>query len=180
MKYLLEDYQLNCGYRGLGCYDAFKLQESSKDFDANVKRLELADLGTRYRRLVELLDIANYYRHLKNEDTGAYMDRGRPKCYKFTQRWFENAKRMPTKSSWESCFWAKVEELHIKTSNAGGFAQVKVKEEVLKLEEQVQIWIKDRELGKDVFSGKSTFMKWWNTLPKEHKSKSCIKNVKNS
>ena len=206
MKYLLEDYQLNCGYRGLGCYDAFKLQESSKDFDANVKRLELAgiwdeiveflkryelpdafegqsdwiDLGTRYRRLVEPLDIANYYRHLKNEDTGAYMDRGRPKRYRFTQRWFENAKRMPAESSWESCFWAKVEELRIKTSNAGGFAQVKVKEEVLKLEEQVQTWIKGGELGKDVFLEKSTFMKWWNTLPEEHKSKSCIKNVKDS
>ncbi|KAM3704094.1 hypothetical protein ACJW31_04G149400 [Castanea mollissima] len=208
MKYLLEDYQLNCGHRGVGCYDAFKLQESSKDFDANVKRLELAGiwdeiiemlkryelpdafegqndwivLGTRYRRLVEPLDIANYYRHLKNEDTGAYMDRGRPKRYKFTQRWFENAKRMPAESSWESCFWAKVEELRIKTSNAGGFAQVKVKEEVLKLEEQVQKWIKGGggELSTDVFLEKSTFMKWWNTLPEEHKSKSCIKNVKDS
>ncbi|XP_075662124.1 protein EDS1-like [Castanea sativa] len=208
MKYLLEDYQLNCGHRGLGCYDAFKLQESSKDFDANVKRLELAGiwdeiiemlkryelpdafegqndwivLGTRYRRLVEPLDIANYYRHLKNEDTGAYMDRGRPKRYKFTQRWFENAKRMPAESSWESCFWAKVEELRIKTSNAGGLAQVKVKEEVLKLEEQVQKWIKGGggELSRDVFLEKSTFMKWWNTLPEEHKSKSCIKNVKDS
>ncbi|KAK4579746.1 hypothetical protein RGQ29_029420 [Quercus rubra] len=206
MKYLREDYQLNCGHRGLGCYDALKLQESSKDFDADGKRLELAgiwdeiikmlkryelpdafecqndwiDLGTRYRRLVEPLDIANYYRHLKNEDTGAYMDRGRPKRHKFTQRWFENAERMPAESSWESCFWAKVEELRIKTSNTGGFAQVKIKEEVLKLEEQVQIWTKGGELGKDVFLEKSTFMKWWNTLPEEHKSKSCIKNVKDS
>ena len=108
------------------------------------------------------------------------MDRGRPKRYKFTQRWFENAKRMRAESSWESCFWAKVEELRIKTSNAGGFAQVKVKEEILKLEEQVQIWIKGGELGRDVFLEKSTFMKWWNTLPEEHKSKSCIKNVKDS
>ncbi|KAF3953056.1 hypothetical protein CMV_021460 [Castanea mollissima] len=130
MKYLEEDYRLNCENRGLGCYDAFKLQETPKDFDANVKRLELAGiwdeiiemlkryelpdafeglrdwvlLGTRYRRLVEPLDIANYYRHLKNEDTGAYMIRGRPKRYKFTQRWREHADKMPAESSGESCF----------------------------------------------------------------------------
>ncbi|KAK7854505.1 protein eds1b [Quercus suber] len=174
MKYLLEDYQLNCGYCGLDCYDTFKLQESSKDFDANVKRLELAGIWDEIVEFLKRYELPDAF-ECQNDwiDLGT---RGRPKRYKFTQRWFENAKRMPTKSSWESCFWAKVEELHIKTSNAGGFAQVKVKEEVLKLEEQVQIWIKGRELGKDVFSGKSTFMKWWNTLPKEHKSKSCIKN----
>nr|POF10520.1 protein eds1b [Quercus suber] len=52
MKYLLEDYQLNCGYCGLDCYDTFKLQESSKDFDANVKRLELAGI---WDEIVEFL-----------------------------------------------------------------------------------------------------------------------------
>nr|POE67665.1 isoform 2 of protein eds1 [Quercus suber] len=133
MKYLEEDYQLNCSHHDLGCYDAFKLQETSKDFDSNVKRLELAGiwdeiiemlkmyelpnafeglidwvlLGTRYHRLVEPLDIANYYRHLKNEDIGAYMIKGRPKHYRFTQRWHEHAERMPIESSGESCFWAR-------------------------------------------------------------------------
>ncbi|XP_075661047.1 protein EDS1-like isoform X2 [Castanea sativa] len=130
MKYLEEGYRSNCENRGLGCYDAFKLQETHNDFNANVKRLELAGiwdeiiemlkryelpdafeglrdwvlLGTRYRRLVEPLDIANYYRHLKNEDTGAYMIRGRPKRYRFTQRWREHAEKMPVESSGESCF----------------------------------------------------------------------------
>ncbi|XP_065619005.1 protein EDS1B-like, partial [Quercus suber] len=201
MKYLEEDYQLNCRHRDLGCYDAFKLQETSKDFDANVKRLELAGiwdeiiemlkryelpdafeglrdwvlLGTRYRRLVEPLDIANYYRHLKNEDTGAYMIRGRPKRYRFTQRWREHAERMPAESSGESCFWAKVEELRIKISSQG-FEPIK--EEVLLLEAHVQNWINLGELSGDVLLEKSTFKKWWEDLPREHKLTSCIKDLK--
>ncbi|KAJ0571301.1 putative EDS1, EP domain-containing protein [Helianthus annuus] len=36
---------------------------------------ELVDLGTRFRRVYEPLDIANYYRHSKGEDTGSrYME----------------------------------------------------------------------------------------------------------
>ncbi|KAK7857361.1 protein eds1l [Quercus suber] len=174
MKYLEEDYQLNCSHHDLGCYDAFKLQETSKDFDSNVKRLELAGiwdeiiemlkmyelpnafeglidwvlLGTRYHRLVEPLDIANYYRHLKNEDIGAYMIKGRPKHYRFTQRWHEHAERMPIESSGESCFWA-----------SQGFEPIK--EEVSLLEAQVQNWINLGELSGDVLLEKSTFKKWW-------------------
>uniref|UniRef100_A0A2N9FWK9 Reverse transcriptase domain-containing protein n=1 Tax=Fagus sylvatica TaxID=28930 RepID=A0A2N9FWK9_FAGSY len=154
MKELQENYRVYCEHHNIGCYDAFKLQKNSEDFQANVKRLELAgiwdeiiemlkkyelpdafegqrdwvDLGTKYRRLVEPLDIANYYRHLKNEDTGAYMNRGRPKRYKFTQRWLEHARRTPAGSSGESWVWAEVEELRIKTNSTGGFEQMDLKQ----------------------------------------------------
>ena len=202
MKFLEEDYQLNGRHRGLGCYDAFKLHETPKDFEANVKRLELAGiwdeiiemlkryelpdtfeglidwvlLGTRYRRLVEPLDIANYYRHLKNEDTKAYMIRGRPKRYRFTQRWREHADRnkIPAESSGESCFWAEVEELRIKISSQG-FEPIK--KEVLQLEDQVLDWINNNKLDRDVLLEKSTFKKWWEDLPREHKLTSCIKDL---
>uniref|UniRef100_A0A2N9EI66 EDS1 EP domain-containing protein n=1 Tax=Fagus sylvatica TaxID=28930 RepID=A0A2N9EI66_FAGSY len=200
MKELEEKYQVYCEHHNIGCYDAFKLQKNSEDFQANVKRLELAgiwdeiiemlkkyelpdafegqrdwvDLGTKYRRLVEPLDIANYYRHLKNEDTGAYMNRGRPKRYKFTQRWLEHARRTPAGSSGESWVWAEVEELRIKTNSTGGFEQVK--EDVLKLERQINTWNQEKVLASDVLK-KSTFTKWWDTLPQEHKSNSCIKNL---
>nr|AAF78523.1 lipoxygenase-non-heme Fe(Ii) metalloprotein [Pyrus pyrifolia] len=43
---------------------------------------EWVKLGTEFRHLVEPLDIANFYRHAKGEDTGVYMKRGRPKRYK--------------------------------------------------------------------------------------------------
>ncbi|KAL0014290.1 hypothetical protein SO802_001359 [Lithocarpus litseifolius] len=62
MKYLEEDYKLNCGYRGLGCYDVFKLQETSKDFDANVKRLELVGI---WDEIIEMLKRLNSQMHLR-------------------------------------------------------------------------------------------------------------------
>ncbi|XP_022868547.1 protein EDS1B-like, partial [Olea europaea var. sylvestris] len=136
----IQEYQTNCEIRKIGYYDAFRNQRDTNDFNTNVKRLELAgiwdeikemikrcelpdgfegrkewiELGTMYRRLVEPLDIANYYRHLKNEDTGPYMIKARPKRYRVTQRWREHAERMSVGSSSESTFWAEVEELRTK------------------------------------------------------------------
>ncbi|KAM3703785.1 hypothetical protein ACJW31_04G124000 [Castanea mollissima] len=203
MKFLQEDYKLSCEHQGRGCYDSFKIQESPKelDFEANVKRLELAgiwdeiieklkwydlpdefegekewiDLGTEYRRLVEPLDIANFYRHSKNDDTGPYMEKGRPKRYKFTQRWLEHAQRKPAGFFGESCFWADVEELRIKTSDKEGFAPFKDK--VLKLEKQAKEWINDKVLGKDVLMENSTFVVWWKKQPESHKLASCINDI---
>ena len=197
----LQEYQLSCRHQGLGCYDAFKIHKSDKDFEANVKRLELAgiwdeiiemlknydlpdafegekewiDLGTEYRRLVEPIDIANYYRHLKNNDTEGYMIKGRPKRYRFTQRWLEHAQRLLAGSRGESCFWAYVEELRIKTSSKEGFAPFKDK--VLQLEEQAKKWINDEVLDKDVLMENSTFMVWWKKQPELHKLASCINDI---
>ena len=52
--YLQEDYRLHCGHSvsSLGCYDAVKLQETSKDFDAHVKGLELAGI---WDEIIEML-----------------------------------------------------------------------------------------------------------------------------
>ena len=82
---------------------------------------------------------------------------------------------MPTGSCGESCFWANVEELRIKTSGRGGFASVK--EKGLQLEEQVNKWINGNELGKDALFKKYTIMKWWETFPHEQKLKSYIKDI---
>lgn len=189
----IQEYQTSCEIRKVGYYDAFKIQKDTNDFNANIKRLELAgiwdelmemikryelpdgfegrkewiELGTVFRRLVEPLDIANYYRHSKNEDTGPYMVKARPKRYRFTQKWQAHAERMTTESSTETTFWAEVEELRVKP-----FADVKDK--VLRLEENVATWVRNRMLGKDVFLDESTFTKWWKTLPSEHTSRSCI------
>ncbi|KAL9335149.1 hypothetical protein Peur_072330 [Populus x canadensis] len=178
----LEVYKKKCELK-VGYYDAFKSSEQKEDFHANVERLELAgiwdeiiemlkrnelpdefegrqtwiDLGTRYRRIVEPLDIANYYRHLKNEDTGPYMGKGRPRRYKCTQRWREHAERLPHEVP-GSCFWAEAEELCIKTSCQG------IKESISHLITKVKKWIKDGELGADVLLENSTFSK----LLKQH------------
>lgn len=101
----MEKYRTDCKRRKVGYYDAFKDQLNEKDFKANVARLELAGiwdetadmlkryelpdsfegskdwiyLGTEFRRLSEPLDVANYYRHGRNDDAGRYLTRGRPR-----------------------------------------------------------------------------------------------------
>uniref|UniRef100_A0A8R7QCA5 Fungal lipase-like domain-containing protein n=1 Tax=Triticum urartu TaxID=4572 RepID=A0A8R7QCA5_TRIUA len=57
----LNEYKRTCELHEVSYYDSFKLQREVHDFNSNV------------RRLVEPLDIANYYRHSKNEDTGSYL-----------------------------------------------------------------------------------------------------------
>ncbi|PQQ08457.1 protein EDS1L-like [Prunus yedoensis var. nudiflora] len=131
----LEDYRDFYKEKEGGYYQAFKIQSEKKDFDANVSRLVLAgiwdeiiemlkkyelpdefegtekwiELGTKFRDLVEPLDIANYYRHAKGK---RYMDRGgRPKRYKYTQRWLEHYQKVePGACGKSSCFYAEEEE----------------------------------------------------------------------
>uniref|UniRef100_A0A7N0TZS6 Uncharacterized protein n=1 Tax=Kalanchoe fedtschenkoi TaxID=63787 RepID=A0A7N0TZS6_KALFE len=185
----LEEYKARCELDSVCYYDSFKRSLKETDFKANVRRLELAgmwdeiidllknyelpddfegksewiDLGTRFRRVMEPLDIANYYRHDKNGDTGPYLKKGRPKRYRFTQRWLEHTNKGIPSS--ESCFWAEVEELRSK----GG-----TQADILRLETDIDKWTGDGVLGKDVFFKNSTFLEWWSTLDARHKATSTI------
>ncbi|KAK3225664.1 hypothetical protein Dsin_005526 [Dipteronia sinensis] len=187
----LEGYKAKCEAHEVSYYDSFKASKCPDDFNANVKRLALAgmwdeimemlkkydlpdgfegcpkwvSLGTRYRRIVEPLDIANYYRHLKNEDTGSYMKKGRPRRYRYTLKWLEYAQPLPTGTYSESSFWAEVEEL-IQTSNRNPFEDVQAK--VSLLESQVKTWIDNGVLGGDIFLENSTFVNWWKSHPQHH------------
>jgi len=145
----LEEYRLQSLRNDTGYFDAFKKkQRGNIDFQANLHRLELAGWwdeiiqnkfdkdelpddfqcskewirrGTHYRLLVEPLDIANYYRLGKNEDSGPYLTHGRPRRYKTVQKWLENDKEQqqppstgidqPTMLTQDSCLWAYVEEI---------------------------------------------------------------------
>ncbi|XP_047978030.1 protein EDS1B-like [Salvia hispanica] len=189
----IHEYKTSCEIKKIGYYDTFKIQKDITDFNANVKRQELSgiwdeivemikryelpdgfegrkewiELGTLFRRLMEPLDIANYYRHLLNEDTGPYMVKARPKRYKFTQKWLEHAERMVAGGSSETTFWAEVEELRAKPYD-------QVRGEVLRLEQDLYAWVSNGWMGTDVFLEGSSFSKWWKTLPLEHRSGSCI------
>ncbi|KAF5204075.1 Enhanced disease susceptibility [Thalictrum thalictroides] len=209
---MLYGYRATCEVLEVGYFDAFKLQKTPEDFNANVKRLELAgmwdeiiemlkryelpdgfearkqwvELGTKYRRLVEPLDIANYYRHNKNDDTGPYMIMGRPRRYRFTQRWLEHYCNMSPDSCLESCFWAEVEELC--RADGSKFFFQDTKERVLRLESEIERWVSHAEITQDVFLEESTFVKWWRKLPDQHRAASRItrlmdeirKNIPNS
>jgi len=145
----IEEYRRQCLRNGIGYYDSFKNKQNRSDFDANLNRLKLAGwwdeiipmvdkdelpedfqcseewitLGTHYRLLVEPLDIANYYRLGKNEDSGPYLKNGRPRRYTTLQKWLkeiEVTKQLqpsptgidqPTVLTQDSCLWAHVEEI---------------------------------------------------------------------
>lgn len=197
----VETYKAMNETQNLGYYDAFKQQINRIDFESNVNRLELAsvwdeiiemlkryelpddfevkaewvDQGTDFRRLLEPLDIANYYRHVRNDVAGPYMGKGRPRRYRYTQRWLEHLKRKPAGTYSESCFLAQVEELCIRTSKNIPFEVLE--EEILKLEGEIKRWNEEKVLSKDVFLEGSTFMKWWKTLPQRHQDKSYIRGL---
>ncbi|KAL2340847.1 hypothetical protein Fmac_008787 [Flemingia macrophylla] len=199
----LQKYREFWEHQKRGFYDGFREHEKTEDFSANVTRLDLAgvwdeiieklrsyelpdefegkkewiDLGTRFRKLVEPLDVANYYRHARHYKDGAnsYMDKGRAKRYRYPQRWLEHAERRPREVISESCFWAEVEDIRYKTSNGNGLFE-DVKERVERLEAQIKGWSVKGDLAKDALLEGSTLVKWWKTLPSSHREQSCIRS----
>uniref|UniRef100_A0A1J3DS66 Protein EDS1B n=1 Tax=Noccaea caerulescens TaxID=107243 RepID=A0A1J3DS66_NOCCA len=201
LTWIEEEYKPRCRTLTNGYYDSFKVSLDRNDFLANVARADLAGifdevlglvkkgqlpddfegsrdwivLSTRYRRLIEPLDIANYHRHLKNEDTGPYMVKGRPNRYKHAQRVYEHERFKAgieiEGSSCGSCFWAEVEELRGKPY---GEVEVRVKG----LERLLQGWINENEVDREqIFLEGSTFRKWWNSLPEDHKRYSPLREL---
>ncbi|KAL4184993.1 hypothetical protein AMTRI_Chr10g3820 [Amborella trichopoda] len=196
----LMDYRDSYEKEGTCYYDAFKAQKNTKDFKANVTRLQLAGLwdvviallrdhqlpdifetnpewvrkATTYRHLVEPLDIANYYRHARNKDGGPYLDKGRPRRYKYAQKWLERSEPKIGSPKFDSSWlMAEVEEMLRERSF------IDMKEKVLDFEMEMLGWKNEgmlvlrRDIGVDEGS---TFLKWWNTLPVEHRKNSCIKD----
>lgn len=186
----LEDYRSSCLRNGTGYLDAFKnKQRRDLDFHANLRRLELAGWwdeiilnmfdkdelpddfqcseewlrrGTHYRLLVEPLDIANYYRLGKNEDSGFY---GRPRRYKTLEKWLEDNEETkqlqpPTMLTQDSCLWAYVEEIAcLKQKNNYN------DEKRTELENRVRPLIESNGLCMgDLMTGESTFKKVVNWL----------------
>jgi hypothetical protein len=129
-------------------YDTFR-NHDLKDIDANGRRLKLAyfwddiiemvksqklpsdfqsqnkwiNAGTTYRRLVEPLDIAYYYR--MSNGNGNYLSDERKDRHKVLQKWMEEKEKIrrasasakaprprtkPAALTEDSCFWAYVEE----------------------------------------------------------------------
>lgn len=177
----IRKYKIKCDDGKTDYYEAFKRQEKEDDFVANVNRLEqakiwdvvvemvmrkdlpdefevwddLVDLATEFRYLVEPLDIANYYRHLKGDGYMAV----RPKRYKFSQRWYEHANVMKFEPVSESNFVAEVEELMKEVEEPKNKTLEKIKEELEILKKKVQNWspiASDKKTPKDdVFWGES-------------------------
>ncbi|XP_015879236.1 senescence-associated carboxylesterase 101-like isoform X2 [Ziziphus jujuba] len=187
-----------------GYYDSYKEKKGTCEFNVEVFKKELTNYwkdmvkeaenkpqkegasfrirwlgaGTNYRRMVESLDIAEYYKENKLN----YETQGRSHHYIRLEAWLKeweellkeennsggkqnNSKKESVASilTIDSCFWAKVEEAIIlcnllKTEKFGA------EEKVKKLKDfESYVWglLTNYEVSSEIFLTGSSFMKWW-------------------
>ncbi|KAJ8775313.1 hypothetical protein K2173_020317 [Erythroxylum novogranatense] len=136
--------------------------------------------GTNYRRMVEPLDIAEFYRESGRRD---YEKNGRSKHYILLEKWAqddpdrdgtatnppsdEKKKKIADMLTEDSCFWAKVEEAIIsckllKDSTSSDQEKQSSMEYLKWFEEYVMKQINNYAVSTEIFLEQSSFMKtWW-------------------
>ncbi|XP_059077752.1 protein EDS1B-like [Cryptomeria japonica] len=199
----LEWYKGRCKDKGIGYYDSFKQQIDKKDFKANLYRKSLGSFwddivkmvennelpsdfkfqnkwinaGTTYRRLVEPLDIAYFYR--KHKGNESYLSQGgRPHRYIVLEKWMEEKDRTRiardnkprtkfASLTQDSCFWAHLEEASKTLTNLQQdqdqhqVMNTQLKESLQEFEGRVWSMIEDWSISAEVFLEQSSFMTWW-------------------
>lgn len=128
--------------------------------------------GTNYRRMVEPLDIANWYMRGKSD----YINSKRSEHYKLLEKWFKPPSRTSNSNEGQkasltedSCFWASVEEAVISIGVLkDGSSQEKeiAKQNLIEFEEYVMDLIRNCAVSPEIFLENSTFMKWWENYEK--------------
>ncbi|ESQ41464.1 hypothetical protein EUTSA_v10013249mg [Eutrema salsugineum] len=198
----LEWYKKKSKRDKIGYYDRFKTHIASYvspvDMDVEKRKRELNDYwkslveevekkpqseksvlktrslfsGNNYRRMLEPLDIAEYYLSGKKE----YRTKGRSRHYVMLEKWFKAEMIEPVRCesrdlsdllTFDSCFWAEVEEALIVINELKTQVVMRDDEREVLLEKLVRfegyVWemIRKREVSPEIFLEKSSFMKWW-------------------
>ncbi|XP_059449360.1 senescence-associated carboxylesterase 101-like isoform X2 [Corylus avellana] len=194
----LEWYKKCCEDEEIGYYDRFKNAFDSSDIKAQGFKksltcywIDMVDevekkpqrngaafttrwlfAGTNYRRMIEPLDIAEYYRDGKTD----YMAKGRSKHYTQLEKWLsedEKPASRPNNSKKQnlaggltenSCFWAYVEEARISCnvlSNGESNDMDKHKRSLIVFEADVMGMLNNYAVSPEIFLNRSSFMKWW-------------------
>lgn len=128
--------------------------------------------ATNYRRMIEPLDIAEFYRKGKKD----YLAE-RSKRYKLLEQWVKDDKQEGRQSNAneresacslteDSCFWAQVEEAIILCNSLkdGGTSpedKESSKKKLDRFENYVMDLIKNYAVSTEIFFDQSSFMKWW-------------------
>uniref|UniRef100_A0A6N2LNZ9 Fungal lipase-like domain-containing protein n=1 Tax=Salix viminalis TaxID=40686 RepID=A0A6N2LNZ9_SALVM len=203
----LEWYNKICKTKGIGYYDCYKNQLGSSDrevtrlkkfltnywksFVEGVERKPqkegafirgTAYSGRNYRRMVEPLDIAEYYRDGDKRD---YQTHGRSRHYILLEKWQEeDAEKLKSSpnNNWQkkkqnvagilaedSCFWAKVEDALIsckllKSGTSSAVEKELAKENLDMFEQYALNQINNYAVSPEIFLKESSFMKWWKTF----------------
>jgi len=200
----LEWYKKKTKNQQIGYYDSYKnMNPSPMDYDVvgyhkNLtiyweKMVEEAEMkpqkegaafrtrwlygGTTYRRMVEPLAIAKYYR----EGGKDYVNNERSKHFKQLEEWLledsqnrtsdivnsTHSKNVEAILTIDSCFWAHVEEALLL---CGELKAVKEKDEPLKklfeFEEYIYRLLKDYAVSPEIFLAQSSYIRWWNEYKK--------------
>ncbi|KAJ9699676.1 hypothetical protein PVL29_005510 [Vitis rotundifolia] len=197
----LEWYKKNSKVLNTGYYDCFKNQGSRRDINveqfrgnltmywedmvAQVQRKPQKEgatfrtrwlyAGTVYRRMVEPLDIAAFYR----EGGTDYINNGRSLHYKLLQQWYEEDVKPPSRDNLDSkkqkvsgiltedsLFWAHVEEAILscellKSGNCTLEQGQSSWDNLVKFEEYVMEQISNYAASPEIFLEESRFMNWW-------------------
>ncbi|KAJ7013330.1 hypothetical protein NC653_003118 [Populus alba x Populus x berolinensis] len=196
----LEWYKKDCKAKGIGYYDSYKNLNSFSDNDVTKfkklltnywrKLVEDAErkpqkegasmretwlyAGTNYRRMVEPLDIAEYYKQKGKRD---YQTNGRSKHYILLEQWQkERAEKLAGAPNdkkkqnvagnltEDSCFWMNVEEALISCKQLKDGSDVEkqsAREHLSVFEQYVMDEINNYAVSPEIFLEKSSFMNWW-------------------
>ncbi|KAK6796955.1 hypothetical protein RDI58_004656 [Solanum bulbocastanum] len=139
--------------------------------------------GTNYRRMVEPLDIAEYYMKSGNID---YVNLGRSEHYKKLEEWRKednpsgsgNNRRKSVCLTEDSCFWAYVEEaiINSKRLRQGSLEEKEyAREYLVNFGEYVMNMIRSYSVSSEIFHPHSSFMKWWKDYRQDILS--CLSNL---
>ncbi|XP_010029233.1 senescence-associated carboxylesterase 101 isoform X2 [Eucalyptus grandis] len=127
--------------------------------------------GTNYRRMVEPLHIAEYYKW----GNRSYISKGRSKHFKLLEQWLDEHQKKPQNSvpnnskmkimssiTEDSCFWTHVEEARItcRLLNSGGSNSAEIKN-LVEFEKYVMGLLKNYAVTPDIFLESSSYMQWW-------------------
>ncbi|KAG5223824.1 senescence-associated carboxylesterase [Salix suchowensis] len=189
----LEWYKKFCRNKEIGYYDCYKNQLWRRDSEVTRLKKFLTNYwknlvetfiratwlyaGRNYRRMVEPLDIAEYYRENGNRD---YQTHGRSRHYILLEQWQEEEDANKLTSSpnnkkkedvsgvltEDSCFWEKVEGALIscKLLNDGTSNSVEkqsAKENLDMFKQYSMDQINKYAVSPEIFLKESSFMRWW-------------------
>ena len=135
--------------------------------------------GTNYRRMIEPLDIAVYYKKGKRD----YIKQGRPEHYIKLEQWLNETTKpagVPNDSmkqnvasilTEDSCFWAHVEEALISCKLLTGTGSSEMEKQssrdsLFEFENYVYGLMKNYAVSPEIFLQGSSFMQWWRDYEK--------------
>ncbi|KAL7604515.1 hypothetical protein Lser_V15G20622 [Lactuca serriola] len=135
-------------------------KETVKNSDL-MSRMRWLYNGTNYRRIMEPLDIADYYKSGRKNYIA-----NRPEHFELLQKLSEDEKKVRMKAASltvDSCFWAHVEEALISLTDLknGDLSSTTTDTDQFDFEVYLLGAINEKSLSPDVFLEGSSLMKWW-------------------